>query len=252
MDPDSPKCCCNIAAEGTCVSVMEVAKKWASEVNGCEMATEEDGNDSETTDAEEEGDDKDDGSDDERRMKTDVTDVAFATSYTDSDKGIECLTATGDDCKSNTTICMHEHAGHFNRPSFNEAFPFAKEVILFFARDACEINDGVWNGTRGTCQCPEKYAGTYCLETTVNDEPEKTTLTIHQVENDYEVDLEDTSSSSKRSHTIGYMLFGLALLYVLRKRYQRDKKKNDSGYSHVSDRDIEATEMTVSRGFRTN
>lgn len=250
-DPDSPKCCCNIEAEGTCVSVMEVAKNWASTVNGCEMVAEEDGNDLETANAKEEGDD-----DDERRMKTDVTDVAFATSYADSDKGIKCLTATGADCKSNTTICMHEHAGHFNRPSFNDAFPFAKEVIDFFARDACGINNGVWNETSGKCECPEKYAGTYCLdteiETTVNDEPEKTTLTIHQVENDYEVDLGDTPSSSKRSHTIGYALFALALLYVVRKRYQRDKKKNDSGYSHVMDRDIEATEMTVSRGFRTN
>jgi len=256
-DPDSPKCCCNIAAEGTCVSVMEVAKNWALEVNGCEMIAEKDGNDSETIDAEE-GDEKDDSGDNERRMKTDVTDVAFATSYTDSDKGIECLTATGADCKSNTTICIHEHAGHFNRPSFNDAFPFAKEVILFFARDACGINNGVWDETSDTCLCPEKYAGTYCLdekdeiETIVNDQPEKTTLTIHQVENDYEVDLEDTSSSSKRSHTIGYTLFVLALLYVVRKRYQRDKKKNDSGYSHVMDRDIEATEMTVSRGFSTN
>jgi len=145
-------------------------------------------------------------------------------------------------------VGMYEHAGHFNRPSFNEAFPFAKEVIKFFARDSCGINSGVWNETINTCECPEKYTGTYCLsvafdkdteiETTVNDEPEKTTLTIHQVENDYEVDLEETSSSSKRSHTIGYLLFVLALLYVLRKRYQRDKKKNDSGYSHVMDRDI--------------
>ena len=116
-DPDSPKCCCNIEAEGTCVSVMEVAKNWALEVNGCEMVTEEDGNE-ETANAEGEGDNEDNSGDDERRMKADVTDVAFATSYTDSDKGIDCLTATGADCKSNTTICMHEHAGHFNRPSF--------------------------------------------------------------------------------------------------------------------------------------
>ena len=57
-DPDSPKCCCNIEAEGTCVSVMEVAKNWALEVNGCEMVTEKDGNDSETTNAEEEGDER--------------------------------------------------------------------------------------------------------------------------------------------------------------------------------------------------
>ena len=260
-DPDSPKCCCSIAAEGTCVSVMEVAKNWALEVNGCEMVT-EGGNDSETIT--EERDDKDNSGDDERRMKTDVTDVAFVTSYTDSDKGIECLTATGDDCKSNTTICMHEHAGHFNRPSFNDAFPFAKEIIEFFARDACGINNGMWNKTSNNCQCPEKFAGTYCLDDsvaadkgteieTIVNEPEKTTLTIHQVENDYEVDLGTTSPPKKRSHTaIGYSMFVLALIYVVRKRYQRDKKKRDSGYSHVMDRDIEATEMTVSRGFRTS
>ena len=40
-DPDKPKCCCNIAAD-TCVSVMDVAQNWAQEVNGCEVAADDD------------------------------------------------------------------------------------------------------------------------------------------------------------------------------------------------------------------
>ncbi len=128
-DPDLPKCCCDISAD-KCVSVMDVARNWALEVNGCELA---------------------EGS-------------SSSLSITFQDKQIECLSATGSECKSNTTICLHGTSGHFNSPSFNEAFPLAKEVMDFFAKDACEIHDGKWNEAIGGCACPENRGGTFCLD----------------------------------------------------------------------------------------
>jgi hypothetical protein len=71
----------------------------------------------------------------------------------------------GVECLSNTTICMHKTAGHFNRPSFNDAFPMAKEIMDFFARDACEVYHGQWNGANnGGCICPANQRGMFCLD----------------------------------------------------------------------------------------
>jgi hypothetical protein len=125
-DPDMPKCCCDIAAE-KCVSVMEVARNWALEVNGCEL-----------------------------------TEGSPSLSIEYRGKQIKCSTTTGSECKSNTTICLHDKSGHFNSPSFNDAFPFAEEVMDFFARDACEFHDGTWNGS--VCACSENYGGAFCLD----------------------------------------------------------------------------------------
>ena len=127
-DPDLPKCCCDIAAD-ECVSVMDVARDWALEVNGCELA---------------EG--------------------SSSLTKTNQDEQIECVSTTGSECKSNTTICLHGTSGHFNSPSFNEAFPFANEVMDFFAKDACEIHHGKWNGASGGCTCPENRGGAFCLD----------------------------------------------------------------------------------------
>lgn len=125
-DPNMPKCCCDIAAD-ECVSVMEVARNWALEVNGCELA-----------------------------------DGTSSLSIENGGNQIKCSTTLGSECKSNTTICLHDTSGHFNSPSFNEAFPFAEEVMDFFARDACEIHDGTWNGS--VCTCSENYGGPFCLD----------------------------------------------------------------------------------------
>lgn len=271
-DPDQPKCCCNIAVGDVCVPVEDVARNWALEVNGCETKViEKDDNAEESTNTENKGG-KGEDNDDEERALSDVTEVKFVTSYSNPEEGIECTTTTGTDCKANTTICLH-HSGHFNSPSFTEAFPFAKEVIDFFSRDACEINDGKWNETSAICVCTEDHGGTFCLDDVVSvnhaavDAETKTeastegditepTLSIHQVENDYEVDLVGTTSSSSttKSHKVfGFTLFVMAVFYVVRKRNKMNRKKNDGGYAHVMDRDMEeATELVSSRGFRTN
>ena len=40
----------------------------------------------------------------------------------------------------------------------------ANEVINFFARDACEINDGSWNSVDKTCSCATDLSGPFCLD----------------------------------------------------------------------------------------
>ena len=144
-DPNMPQCCCDIAAE-SCVSVMDVARNWASEINGCQV--------------------------DENFPSLVLTSTNKAKdSIDDGIGGIECFTAMGVECMSNTTICMHNTAGHFNTPSFNEAFPLAYEVMDFFARDACEVYHGQWNGALATtagggggCTCPANRRGMFCLD----------------------------------------------------------------------------------------
>lgn len=155
-DPTLPQCCCDIAAE-TCVSVMDVAQNWASMINGCRVdenvpslvLTSITNNKAKDTNMIVDDDDDDD----------------------DGRVGIECYTAMGVECLSNTTICMHNTAGHFNAPSFNDAFPMANEVMDFFARDACEVYHGRWNGAiatqtggRGGCVCPANRRGMFCLD----------------------------------------------------------------------------------------
>lgn len=126
-DPSLPKCCCNIAAD-TCTGVIDVAKNWAIQVNGCHN--------------------------DEHLL--------LETSYADTDEGIQCLTATN--CTANTTICLYDHSGHFNQMSFDTAFPMANEVMNFFAGEACEINNGKWDRISKTCSCHSKFSGTFCLD----------------------------------------------------------------------------------------
>eukprot|EP00573_Skeletonema_grethae_P013779 CAMPEP_0201703676 /NCGR_PEP_ID=MMETSP0578-20130828/40368_1 /ASSEMBLY_ACC=CAM_ASM_000663 /TAXON_ID=267565 /ORGANISM="Skeletonema grethea, Strain CCMP 1804" /LENGTH=319 /DNA_ID=CAMNT_0048191513 /DNA_START=202 /DNA_END=1161 /DNA_ORIENTATION=- len=145
-DPDLPKCCCNIAAD-TCTDVMDVAINWAVEVNGC---------------------------------KNDETLLA-ETSYANTDEGIFCLTSSSN-CHANTTICTYEHSGHFNRPSFDKAFPMANEVMNFFARDACEVNDGSWDSVDKMCSCKAKFSGPLCFDTVAaKNEGSRRTPTISRV-----------------------------------------------------------------------
>ena len=286
-DPTMPKCCCNIVAGDTCVPVNTVARNWAKEVNGCEeVAVDDEKEDVVSTKTENEdviGSNKTEDGDVAIEEDRNEDGIIFSTSYTDTDKGIACLTTTGDDCKANTTICTH-HSGHFNSPSFSKAFPFAKEVVDFFARDACEVN-GKWNETSAICTCTEEKGGTFCLddavvattakteskpevaaeskspgttkpdETTESNpdttkpddvmaEPDTSTLHIHQVENDYE-------KSKGHHHVFGFFLL-LAALYLIRRRCQMlSRKKNDGGYTAVT-QDMEMAPRKLSpRGFRS-
>eukprot|EP00584_Thalassiosira_punctigera_P016517 CAMPEP_0172551704 /NCGR_PEP_ID=MMETSP1067-20121228/40206_1 /TAXON_ID=265564 ORGANISM="Thalassiosira punctigera, Strain Tpunct2005C2" /NCGR_SAMPLE_ID=MMETSP1067 /ASSEMBLY_ACC=CAM_ASM_000444 /LENGTH=501 /DNA_ID=CAMNT_0013339517 /DNA_START=103 /DNA_END=1608 /DNA_ORIENTATION=+ len=277
-DPNTPKCCCNIAAD-TCVPIMQVAQNWALEVNGCELAEKDE---PDSTGENKEGDNLDgkgegEGNGEEKEKEADdatsttgeedsgstskvngerrdeveeeealgVPGARFVTSFTDSGRGIECFTTGGTDCKANSTICLH-HSGHFNSPNFGEKFPFAKEVIDFFAKDACEIHDGTWDEINGLCACPENRGGAFCLDDLVITE----NVSPDDVDDFYIMDLEAASSKRSWKAGVGYFFFILAVWYGIRHRCKRGKKKVDS-YSHDV-RDEEATELVSSQGFGAN
>lgn len=84
---------------------------------------------------------------------------------TETHSGVTCYQA-GSNCKANTTLCIHTEGGHFNRPSFEAAFPMTDEVFQFFARHACEsIGDGTWSPEDHRCGCRSERGGaTYCLD----------------------------------------------------------------------------------------
>lgn len=247
-DPDLPKCCCNIAAD-TCSSVTDVASNWALEVNGCELSAElesDNGSDN-TEDGDDEGDNGSKGENGNDEGKGDeepagLTGPKFVTSYSNTEKGIQCTTTTGSECKANTTICMHESSGHFNEPSFDEAFPFAKEVIAFFAKDACEINEGIWNERSGACACPGSYGGTFCL-----DAAEKT-ISIHQVGDGLGAAATSPKGSSHKL-AFGWIFFAIAIWFAVRCRSSGRKKKVDRYFNDVRDEEMEeATELVSSSG----
>jgi len=91
--------------------------------------------------------------------------LTLEQSYTSERAKVTCYQA-GDNCWTNTTYCIHDHRGHFNRPSLGEAFPMMNDVSDFFARDACEtVGGGSWSSKDGLCSCKsvnETY--TFCLD----------------------------------------------------------------------------------------
>jgi len=79
---------------------------------------------------------------------------------------VTCYQA-GSKCWANTTYCIHNHRGHFNRPSLSKAFPMSDEVSDFFARDACEtVGGGSWSSEERACTCDGVVgdASSYCLD----------------------------------------------------------------------------------------
>jgi hypothetical protein len=225
-DSSKPTCCCGIAGD-TCISVMAVVQNWAHEVNGCALEAEG-----------------------VVENISSVPGAKFIASYTDQERGVECLTATGKECKSNTTICLYNHSGHFNRPSFNKAFPLAEEVIDFFAKDACKSHEGKWNETSGVCTCPENRVGVFCshrIGSLVSGSP----INILG----YNVDSGANPPTTSNSLIIVCFLFTLATWYFVRNRFrkqERDKHMN-SPSKYVTDQEMgELIESESSRQLHTN
>ncbi|CAJ1930885.1 unnamed protein product [Cylindrotheca closterium] len=85
--------------------------------------------------------------------------------YREQRADVTCYQA-GSNCWANTTYCIHNHRGHFNRPSLEAAFPMSDEVSDFFARDACEnVGGGSWSSEERYCTCDNIVVGdsSYCL-----------------------------------------------------------------------------------------
>ena len=112
-----PKCCCGISdASQTCISAEGVFQRW-SELNNCD-------------------------------------ETVLTIGFRNDDMGVMCRTAAKTaSCRANVTLCVYEKGGHFNRPSFHDAFPLSMEIGDFFARDACEgvPPSGTWSQELKTC-----------------------------------------------------------------------------------------------------
>lgn len=192
-DPDMPKCCCGIAADA-CTGVADVAKNWAVEVNGCK--------------------------DDEN--------LFLETSYKNTEKGIECSTSASG--KANTTICMYENTGHFNIPSFDKAFLMADEVIDFFSKDACGINNGKWHRNSKSCSCNLKYSGTFCLDEAKHHIGGRSSST-------------EPPSIRRVIATVSMIMLVLASYVMLQKLRRRGRRKSGGKYGKVEQDDIEINVM---------
>jgi len=264
---------------------MDVARNWAVKVNGCELAEEGDSdsvgrdemgeeegkevkggdqeNEKRAADAKNEeepestGTKNNKGEDDNKEedailvssiIGETMSGPRFVASYVDGSRGVKCLTATGTDCKANATICLHENSGHFNNPSFGEAFPFAREVFDFFAKDACAINDGTWDGTRNMCSCPVDRGGMFCLDKPVVALSIASTPVIPGDENDIS-NIESGVASSTRKVGISLLFFALGISYAVRHRHRKVRKKDDITFQQC---DEESTELISSEVFHRN
>ncbi|KAL3796934.1 hypothetical protein HJC23_000687 [Cyclotella cryptica] len=215
-DPDTPACCCGIFAE-RCVSIQDVMKNFATEVNNCNIG---------------EGHSK--------------SDVRLEESFVDTQRGITCFTSSSRSCVANNTICLYEHSGHFNIPSFGVAFPMVEQVMDFFARDACEINSGLWNNQRKECVCRREsgYGGTYCFDRVGYAGPtnEKSTMQLSDVE-------VVVSSWWRPIYKAAILIIVVAVLCVFRLRMDRRKLKDEDEISSESGEKVELVDSTTRRGL---
>jgi poly(3-hydroxybutyrate) depolymerase len=150
---DFPRCCCGLdALHDECISVEEYWTDWTISSGGGRGASSAAGTGAGHTIA------------------------TTTTTTTISNENVTCRTmdTTEIDHSSksvviNSTLCIHERGGHFNRPSFSKGFPMTREIAIFFARDACLIHDGTtWSEDTHTCTCPSSSSSSsfspYCLE----------------------------------------------------------------------------------------
>ena len=165
QDSTMPTCCCgisNIIEE--CTSTQDVVASWAASINGCPKNL-------------------------QPQILYSVPDDVTCYNYDDASvvesKGAADAPPPHDGtCRANTTYCIYENRGHFNRKgSFPQAFPMSRDIANFFARDACSISgQGSWDPHERTCACDSSSIGgiakentdplIYCIETGSATTPE--------------------------------------------------------------------------------
>jgi poly(3-hydroxybutyrate) depolymerase len=136
--------------DDTCTTIAQKAYEWSTRVNGCSSSS--------------------------SNHNTTTPLITYST------PDVTCYSF--EQCRANTTYCIHQHKGHFNMPSFAKAFPMFQEIAEFFARDACSsvyypqqggggergywiVNDStapLQQQRRGSCHCAQDWQGVYCLE----------------------------------------------------------------------------------------
>ena len=97
-----PKCCCGISdTSQMCKSAEGVFQHW-SELNSCD-------------------------------------ETVLTIGFRNFNMGVMCRTAANiESCQSNVTLWVYEKGGHFNLPSFTNAFHLSMDIGDFFAQDLCK------------------------------------------------------------------------------------------------------------------
>ncbi len=154
----------------------------------------------------------------------------------------------GGSCQANTTLCVYDNKGHFNRPSFSRAFPMFDEIGHFFARDACSLRGGVWNIAEKNCKCQETSGvntNTYCLSSDYlleNDPLQNNRSDFHQGEIGKEALLRTLSKIGAFMIFVSIAFWGYNVM--IGKNNLNKRKKNDEFDRLANDSDTNGVELS--------
>ncbi|CAB9498048.1 polyhydroxybutyrate depolymerase [Seminavis robusta] len=189
-DSTMPRCCCGISQHlDQCTSVEAHVSVWATNFNHCGSKTK--------------------------------------VSYSVQDQ-VTCYTFEECGQNVNTTYCIYQNKKHFNRPSFEQAFPMTQGTADFFARDACSAPGGVWNGAQRTCACPSGASGTYCSERLLQEGKKER---------------ENSISPAPILMFLGLALVLVGSYYLVTTLFRRFRKGSLKRYSKVSTSDVELQQL---------
>lgn len=203
------QCCCGISQVGAeqCTSVTEGWDNWAAKVNNCNGPT--------TT----------------TQLKLGSSD----NSKDGDDEGtITCY--YGGSCQANTTLCVYDDRGHFNRPSFSIAFPMFDEIGHFFARDACSLSGGRWDIAERKCICGEEInmsSRAYCLASGNLEGILSQDATTNSSDFSLSTNLNESGNRAVHVSNIGafivvtFAIFFGIFRHAISKDKANEKKKND-------------------------
>uniref|UniRef100_A0A7S3Q6F5 Feruloyl esterase n=1 Tax=Chaetoceros debilis TaxID=122233 RepID=A0A7S3Q6F5_9STRA len=206
-EPGHQSCCCGIsqAGAGTCTSVTTEWESWAANVNHCAGPT----------------------------IVRDDFDFDGVTCY------------YGSSCESNTnsTLCVYDNAGHFNRPSFTNGFPMFDEVGHFFAQDACSLNKGQWSRAEKTCICDDLSESLFC-----SGQGENLAASSRSMPSPRIADHNDELSAPAASTTkliVASLVAGVAIFIYVRTKLtrRRGSKKHRNEWNELSTSDPNELEM---------
>eukprot|EP00977_Amphora_coffeiformis_P002763 scaffold522_cov168-Amphora_coffeaeformis.AAC.10 len=176
-DPTMPKCCCRLSDRfDSCMAVETQIYAWAQR-NRCSLDT-----------------------------KEQVFDH----------KGRQVTCRTFHDCQANTTFCMHEGKGHFNRPSFQVAFPMSREIAEFFGRNMClegNKEGATWDTAKHVCACPQRDVGPYCLKSQSSEKPNTDVSSQPAIPNQNHKTASESSDDLATRH--GLLFAGILCLAVV-------------------------------------
>ena len=224
-DPSMPKCCCRISATpgftpSQCTSAQDKFQEWSTQVNHCSSSS------------------------------TTTTTTIVDTSTNSANNNDEIVCTSMNDCKANTTFCRHSSGGHFNQPSFKNAFPMTIEIADFFAKDACSIHGGNWDAHERTCSCSSTATGggatkqgTYCLAGGVNDNGNNLNQQQQSAENPTGERTKDPSMPQARLLLLIVGAAGAIFVALLFAKRFKSRRQRYVGFQKISTTEVELRDM---------